>query len=96
MAAIPLTVAQTIDGVGSVGAVQITGDFDFSLAGNCGGGRLELQRAVANNDADFCAAGKEAIFFGQGHVAITNHGTNWYRTKLFGSSGASINGTANQ
>jgi hypothetical protein len=97
MATTTLTTAQAVDGVGTAGAVQITGDFDFSVAGSAGGGKLELQRAIANVDADFVAVGKEAIFFGPGHVSVTNRGTNFYRTKLIGSNGAAdIEGIANQ
>lgn len=59
--------------------VAITGNFEASVSGDLAGGTVELQRAIADVDADYVAVGKEGVFFGKGHVAITNTGTNYFR-----------------
>lgn len=58
--------------------VAITGDFEVSVSGDLAGGTVELQRSIAD-DTEYSAVGKEGVFFGKGHAAIRNAGTNYYR-----------------
>lgn len=88
MAATALTTAQAANGVGTGGAVQLTGNFGVSAAGNMGGGRLDLERAANNVEAEYASCGIAAQFFGPGHASIINDGTNWYRAKLYNGNGA--------
>jgi len=59
--------------------VEITGDFEVSCSGPLGGGVAELQRSIDDVAANYSPVGVEGIFFGKGHAAISNVGTNWYR-----------------
>lgn len=71
----------------SVGTgVALTGDFEVSVTGQHGGGVHEIQRAATDTDADYKPIGRHGQFNGEGHTAVRNVGTNYYRAVLKGAT----------
>ncbi len=88
MAASTLLNAVTVNTTGAGAA--ITGDVEFQVDGQTGGGEVLIERSIDDISANYQLVGVRGRFLGAGLVAVRNAGTNYFRARLVKCKAAAL------